>query len=147
MEGVYFFLIQKEFYMIDYAFGSGEYYDNVDDLLRDDSILEVDITIKGLAKRVRIRALSFLQMEKINQQSSKNGEVDNIEFTVGTLAEGLVRPKMNTAQARKLLEANGEVVREIAENIWTLGKISKDMFDKYIETLQKDADLSADKSE
>jgi len=54
---------------------------------------------------------------------------------------------MNTAQARKLLEANGEVVREIAENIWTLGKISKDMFDKYIETLQKDADLSADKSE
>lgn len=134
--------------MIDYAFGSGEYYDNVDDLLKDDSILEVDITIKGLAKRVRIRALSFLQMEKINQQSSKtNGEVDNIEFTVNTLAEGLVRPKMNTAQARKLLEANGEVVREIAENIWTLGKISKDMFDKYIETLQKDADLSADKSE
>lgn len=133
--------------MIDYAFGSGEYYDNVDDLLRDDSILEVDITIKGLKKRVRIRALSFLQMEKINQQSSKNGEVDNIEFTVNTLAEGLVRPKMNTAQARKLLEANGEVVREIAENIWTLGKISKDMFDKYIETLQKDADLSADKSE
>jgi hypothetical protein len=133
--------------MIDYAFGSGEYYDNVDDLLKDDSILEVDITIKGLKKRVRIRALSFLQMEKINQQSSKNGEVDNIEFTVNTLAEGLVRPKMNTAQARKLLEANGEVVREIAENIWTLGKISKDMFDKYIETLQKDADLSADKSE
>jgi len=133
--------------MIDYAFGSGEYYDNVDDLLRDDSILEVDITIKGLKKRVRIRALSFLQMEKINQQSSKNGEVDNIEFTVNTLAEGLVRPKMNTVQARKLLEANGEVVREIAENIWTLGKISKDMFDKYIETLQKDADLSADKSE
>jgi hypothetical protein len=133
--------------MIDYAFGSGEYYDNVDDLLKDDSILEVDITIKGLAKRVRIRALSFLQMEKINQQSSKNGEVDNIEFTVSTLAEGLVRPKMNTAQARKLLEANGEVVREIAENIWTLGKISKDMFDKYIETLQKDADLSTDQSE
>ncbi len=133
--------------MIDYAFGSGEYYDNVDDLLKDDSILEVDITIKGLKKRVRIRALSFLQMEKINQQSSKNGEVDNIEFTVNTLAEGLVRPKMNTVQARKLLEANGEVVREIAENIWTLGKISKDMFDKYIETLQKDADLSADKSE
>jgi hypothetical protein len=133
--------------MIDYAFGSGEYYESVDDLLRDDSILEVDITIKGLSKRVRIRALSFLQMEKINQQSSKNGEIDNIEFTVNTLAEGLVRPKMNPAQARKLLEANGEVVREVAENIWTLGKISKDMFDKYIETLQKDSDLSTDKSE
>ena len=66
--------------MIDYAFGSGEYYESVDDLLRDDSILEVDITIKGLSKRVRIRALSFLQMEKINQQSSKNGEIDNMSL-------------------------------------------------------------------
>jgi hypothetical protein len=115
--------------MLDYAFGAGEYYDNVDDLLRDDSLLEVDLTIRGLQKRVRIRALSFAQMEKINQQSQKGGEVDNTEFTVNTISEGLVRPKMNTVQARKMLDANGEVVRELAENIWTLGKIGKDDFD------------------
>lgn len=130
--------------MLDYAFGAGEYYDNVDDLLRDDSLLEVDLTIRGLQKRVRIRALSFAQMEKINQQSQKNGEVDNIEFTVNTISEGLVRPKMNTVQARKMLDANGEVVRELAENIWTLGKIGKDVFDKYVETLQKDNSLQVD---
>jgi hypothetical protein len=132
--------------MLDYAFGAGEYYDNVDDLLRDDSLLEVDLTIRGLQKRVRIRALSFAQMEKINQQSQKNGEVDNTEFTVNTIAEGLVRPKMNTVQARKMLDANGEVVRELAENIWTLGKIGKDVFDKYVETLQKDNSLQSDES-
>lgn len=132
--------------MLDYAFGAGEYYDNVDDLLRDDSLLEVDLTIRGLQKRVRIRALSFAQMEKINQQSQKNGEVDNSEFTVNTIAEGLVRPKMNTVQARKMLDANGEVVRELAENIWTLGKIGKDVFDKYVETLQKDNSLQSDES-
>lgn len=132
--------------MLDYAFGAGEYYDNVDDLLRDDSLLEVDLTIRGLQKRVRIRALSFAQMEKINQQSQKNGEVDNIEFTVNTISEGLVRPKMNTVQARKMLDANGEVVRELAENIWTLGKIGKDVFDKYVETLQKDNSLQSDES-
>jgi len=132
--------------MLDYAFGAGEYYDNVDDLLRDDSLLEVDLTIRGLQKRVRIRALSFAQMEKINQQSQKNGEVDNIEFTVNTISEGLVRPKMNTVQARKMLDASGEVVRELAENIWTLGKIGKDVFDKYVETLQKDNSLQSDES-
>jgi hypothetical protein len=132
--------------MLDYAFGAGEYYDNVDDLLRDDSLLEVDLTIRGLQKRVRIRALSFAQMEKINQQSQKNGEVDNTEFTVNTIAEGLVRPKMNTVQARKMLDASGEVVRELAENIWTLGKIGKDVFDKYVETLQKDNSLQSDES-
>jgi|LakMenE18May11ns_1017448.scaffolds.fasta_scaffold9727777_2 hypothetical protein len=125
--------------MLDYAFGSGEYYDNVDDLLTDDSMLEVDLTIKGLKKRLRIRALSFAQMEKINQLSQKNGEMDNSEFTINTIVEGLIRPKMNSAQAKKLLDANGEVVRELAENIWTLGKISKDAFEKYLETLEKDA--------
>jgi hypothetical protein len=128
--------------MLDYAFGAGEYYDNVDDLLQDDSMLEVDLTIKGLKKRLRIRALSFAQMEKINQLSQKNGEMDNTEFTVNTIVEGLIRPKMNSAQAKKLLDANGEVVRELAENIWTLGKISKDAFEKYLETLEKDASIS-----
>ena len=128
--------------MLDFAFGAGEYYDNVDDLLQDDSMLEVDLTIKGLKKRLRIRALSFAQMEKINQLSQKNGEMDNTEFTVNTIVEGLIRPKMNSAQAKKLLDANGEVVRELAENIWTLGKISKDAFEKYLETLEKDASIS-----
>jgi hypothetical protein len=133
--------------MLDYAFGSGEYYENVDDLLQDDAMLEVDLTIKGLKKRLRIRALSFAQMEKINQLSQKNGEVDNTEFTVNTIVEGLIRPKLNSAQAKKLLDANGEVVRELAENIWTLGKISKDAFEKYLETLSKDADLQEPSAE
>ena len=127
--------------MLDYAFGSGDYYEGVDDLLNDDTLLEVDLSIKGLKKRLRIRALSYAQMEKINGLSQKSGEVDTTEFTVNTIVEGLIRPRMNSAQARKLLDANGEVVRELAENIWTLGKISKDSFDKYVETLRKDTEL------
>jgi hypothetical protein len=127
--------------MLDYAFGAGEYYDNVDDLLNDDSLLEVDLVIKGLKKRLRIRALSYAQMEKINSLSQKSGETDTVEFTINTIVEGLIRPKMNSAQAKKLLDANGEVVRELAENIWTLGKVSKDAFDKYIQALNKDHEL------
>jgi len=127
--------------MLDYAFGAGEYYDNVDDLLSDDSLLEVDLVIKGLKKRLRIRALSYAQMEKINSLSQKSGETDTVEFTINTIVEGLIRPKMNSAQAKKLLDANGEVVRELAENIWTLGKVSKDAFDKYIQALNQDHEL------
>lgn len=127
--------------MLDYAFGAGDYYESVDDLLSDDTLLEVDLSIKGLKKRIRIRALSYSQMEKVNNLSQKNGEVDPTEFTINTIVEGVIRPKMNSAQARKILDANGEVVRELAENIWTLGKISKDSFDRYVETLQKDTEL------
>ena len=132
--------------MLDYAFGAGEYYDNVDDLLNDDSLLEVDLVIKGLKKRLRIRALSYAQMEKINSLSQKSGETDTVEFTINTIVEGLIRPKMNSAQAKKLLDANGEVVRELAENIWTLGKVSKDAFDKYIQALNKDHELQEPES-
>jgi hypothetical protein len=127
--------------MLDYAFGAGDYYESIDDLLSDDTLLEVDLSIKGLKKRIRIRALSYSQMEKVNNLSQKNGEVDPTEFTINTIVEGVIRPKMNSAQARKILDANGEVVRELAENIWTLGKISKDSFDRYVETLQKDSEL------
>jgi hypothetical protein len=127
--------------MLDYAFGAGDYYESIDDLLSDDTLLEVDLSIKGLKKRIRIRALSYSQMEKVNNLSQKNGEVDPTEFTINTIVEGVIRPKMNSAQARKILDANGEVVRELAENIWTLGKISKDSFDRYVETLQTDSEL------
>lgn len=127
--------------MLDYAFGAGDYYNSVDDLLSDDSLLEVDLVIKGLKKRLRIRALSYAQMEKINSISQKSGEIDTTEFTINTIVEGLIRPKLNSAQAKRLLDANGEVVRELAENIWTLGKVSKDAFDKYIQALNKDSEL------
>jgi hypothetical protein len=71
----------------------------------------------------------------------KDGEINNVEFTVNTITEGLVRPKLNPVQARKMMDANGEVVRELAENIWTLGKVSKDVFDKYVQAIQKDSSL------
>jgi len=136
--GGYFIIQIKEYFMIlDYMTGQGDYYNDIDDLLKDDPTIEVDIQARGMKKRMRIRALSFVQMEKIAKASTDaEGKVDNIEFVLHTLCEGVVRPKFNSAQAKKLMDAHGETVKEIAENIWQLGRISKQAFDEYITALQ-----------
>jgi hypothetical protein len=123
--------------MFDFMGGSGDYYDDVDDFLKEDQTIETDIKAKGMNKRIRIRALSFAQMEKINKLSMVDGKTDNSEFVINTIIEGVVRPKFNSAQAKRLLDAHGETVKEIAENIWQLGRISKATFEEYIKTVQE----------
>jgi hypothetical protein len=123
--------------MFDFMGGSGDYYDDVDDFLKEDQTIETDIKAKGMNKRIRIRALSFAQMEKINKLSTVEGKTDNSEFVINTIIEGVVRPKFNSAQAKRLLDAHGETVKEIAENIWQLGRISKATFEEYIKTVQE----------
>ncbi len=123
--------------MFDFMTGAGDYYEDTDDFLKDDPTIEVDIKAAGMGKRLRIRALSFAQMEKINKLSTVDGKVDNSEFVVNTIMEGVVRPKFSSVQAKRLLDAHGETVKEIAENIWQLGRISKKTFDEYLKTLQE----------
>jgi hypothetical protein len=123
--------------MFDFMTGAGDYYDDVDDFMKDDQTIEVDISSKGMKKRIRIRSLSFAQMEKVNKLSQVDGKLDNSEFVINTIIEGVVRPKFNSAQAKRLLDAHGETVKEIAENIWQLGRISKKTFDEYIKTVQE----------
>jgi hypothetical protein len=127
--------------MLDFMTGSGDYYEDVDDFLKEDQTIEIDVQLQGMTKRLRIRALSFAQMEKINKLSQKDGTVDNSEFVLNTLIEGVVRPKLNPVQARKLLDGHGETVKELAEHIWKLGRINKRTFDDYIKTLQELRDL------
>jgi hypothetical protein len=127
--------------MFDFMGGSGDYYEDVDDFLKEDQTIEVDIKAKGMNKRIRIRALSFSQMEKINKLSTVEGKTDNSEFVINTIIEGVVRPKFNSAQAKRLLDAHGETVKEIAENIWQLGRISKSTFEEYIKTVQELKDV------
>ena len=124
--------------MIDFVNGSGDYYESIDEFLEDDQSIEFDIVIRGMNKRLRIRALSFSQMERINKNSTEdNGSVDNTKFVLHTLVEGVVRPRFNETKARKLLEANGETNRELAESIWQLGRISKKQFEEYIQAVDE----------
>lgn len=130
--------------VLDYVVGQGEYYEDIDDFLKDDPTLEVDVKATGMRKRLRIRALTFAQMERINKASIVDNKVDNIEFVLNTLVEGIVRPKLNTAQARRLLDAHGETVKEIADSIWQLGRVSRGAFEQYVKALQESSDLPAD---
>lgn len=124
--------------MIDFAIGAGDYYEDINEFLKDDPTIETDITILGMNKRLRIRALSFAQMERINKLATNSeGVIDNTEFVLHTIVEGVVRPKLNYAQAQTLTTAHGETVKTLAENIWQIGKISKNTFQQYLQSVQE----------
>lgn len=134
--------------MIDFAIGAGDYYEDVNDFLKDDPTIETDVQITGTKKRLRIRALSFAQMEKINKASTQSdGTIDNVLFVLNTIVEGVVRPKFNQAQAQSLMDAHGETVKTLAENIWQIGKISKGTFQTYIDSVQELKEIPEPKQE
>jgi len=126
-----------------------EYYDSANQVAQEEDRVEIDIKITGWEKKMRIRALSFAQMEKINkmatiQESDKEerkvaGDLDKAEWTYWTIKEGVVRPYFTIAQARELADNNGAFVRELADEIWNLGRISKRMWDAFIEEQKKAA--------
>jgi len=128
-----------------------EYYDSANQVATEEDRVEIDIKITGWEKKMRIRALSFAQMEKINkmatiQETDKDerriaGEMDKAEWTYWTIKEGVVRPYFTIAQARELADNNGSFVRELADEIWNLGRISKRMWDAYILEQKKAAAL------
>lgn len=111
-----------------------EYYDSAKDFLREETRIEVDIQIVGMDKMLRIAALTFGQMEKINKTSrDRDGNLDSIEFTINTIIEGVVRPRFSREDALQLVEYNGEIVRELSNQIWQLGRITKKSFEAYVE--------------
>lgn len=124
-----------------------EYYDSPEQLLEESDIVEMDVRIIGWNRKFRIRALNFGQMERINRLSirkpdanntdNQSSELDQLEWTYLTIAEGVVRPRFTTVQARKLVEKNGEFVTELANQIWTIGRISKATYDAYVDEQKK----------
>jgi hypothetical protein len=124
-----------------------EYYNEAEELLAESDIVEIDIRITGWSKKLRIRALTFGQMERINRMATVKqsderehkvaGELDNEEFVYWTIKEGVIRPRFTITQARKFIDNNGEFVRQLSDEIWNLGRISKRAWDAYIEEQKK----------
>ncbi len=110
-----------------------EYFDNAKAVTLEDDRIETDIHVQGWGKKLRIRALSFAQMESINKKAlDKDGKLDHAEWTYNTIKEGVTRPAFSYNAARELADNNGEFVRQLADEIWQLGRISKKMWDAYI---------------
>lgn len=124
-----------------------DYYDDAEELLGESDIVETDIRIIGWSKKFRIRALNFGQMEKINRMATVKqadeklgkavGDLDNAEFVYWTIKEGVTRPHFTITQARQLCDNNGEFVRQLSDEIWNLGRISKKAWDTYIAEQKK----------
>jgi hypothetical protein len=134
--------------MIDHNPKEVEYYDNVDQVIEEDDLVEVDIKIIGWKRKFRIRALTFEQMEDINLSSidEKTGKLDPKLFVYMTITAGVVRPRIKLEQAKKLASNNGENVRALSDEIWNIGRVSKEVFDNYINALKALPDETATKS-
>jgi len=120
-----------------------EYFDSAKQVTLEDDRIETDIHISGWERKMRIRALSFAQMELINKKSTdtKTGSLDHAEWVYNTIQQGVVRPLFTYNGAKELSDNNGEFVRELADEIWNLGRISKRMWDAYILEQKRNADL------
>lgn len=111
-----------------------EYYASSDELLREDDIIETDIKILGWRKKFRVRALTFAQMEKINKNATdKDGIMNSELFVYWTIVEGVIRPRFKIDQAMRLAESNGAFVQELSDEIWRLGRVSKKLWDEFLE--------------
>lgn len=110
-----------------------DYFDNAREVTLEDDRIETDIHVQGWSKKMRIRALSFGQMETINKKATdKDGKLDHAEWVYNTIKEGVVRPMFTYNQAKELADNNGEFVRALADEIWQLGRISKRIWDAYL---------------
>lgn len=110
-----------------------EYFETAKDITLEDDRIETDIHVTGWNRKLRIRALSFASMELINKNATdKDGKLDHAEWCYRTIQYGVTRPLFTYNAARELADNNGEFVRELADEIWNLGRISKRMWDAYI---------------
>ena len=110
-----------------------EYFGSAKEIALEDDRIELDIHVIGWSKKFRIRALSFGQMEKITRNArDEKGDIDNEKWVYWTLVEGVIRPNIRIKEAEELSENNGAFVRELADEIWQLGRISKRQWDDYL---------------
>lgn len=111
-----------------------EYYGSSDDVLREDDIIETDVKVVGWQKKFRIRALTFGQMENINRKAlDKDGNLQHDLFVYWTIVEGVTRPRFKIDQAERLAHSNGTFVQELSDEIWRLGRVSKELWDTFVE--------------
>ncbi|MBK9944215.1 MAG: hypothetical protein IPP13_21655 [Kouleothrix sp.] len=113
------------------------YYDNAQQLLAEDDHIEMDVNVEGWLYSLRIRSLTVPQRNRINSAAGVGKDRDWTVFHARTIAEGLVRPRLNPTQACELAEAhNGALVEELSEAIWSIGSLFK-LYQAYMDELKK----------
>ena len=119
------------------------YFSSANEILSADDRVQTDVHFEGWGdKSMRIQALSFDDMEYINNMSTNpDGDIDSKLYHYHTIIRGVIIPKFNLEQVKQLDEKNGYLVRELVQNIWQLGRISKKAWDSYINALNEQSEL------
>ena len=128
----------------DYYAEQEDYYNSAQEFLEEEDLIETDVKIEGWKKKFRIRALTLGQAKRITQKSTKDGVLDEEQFIKHSVLEGVIRPRFNQGNIDKLTDKNADLAESLSDAIWNLGRIGRDVFDKYIEA-RKAADDSKPK--
>lgn len=128
---------------IDHLATDIDYYDNAEDIFKESDLVETDVHVQGWNRKFRIRALSFKLQEEINQKATDkdSGELNHSEWVLWSIVHGVIRPRITYEQAKGFLEKNGTFVNNLADDIWAIGRISKSIFDDYIDNLKTLSEL------
>ena len=120
---------------------AGEEYASVSDIMDTIDLPEATIKIphwrkNGKPMAVRVRALSILQREAIQKESTgKDGTVNHIAEIEATWREGCVTPKFDLIQAARLRHKNGAALEQGAAFIWSLSLLDQEMIDATVQAL------------
>ena len=87
---------------------------------------ESDVEVPEWGGAVKVRTLSMAARYEISERSLKDGKVDTIKFAAGTLASGIVEPKMTYEDALKVVEGHSpEPIQRLVDEVWKLSGLTE----------------------
>ena len=87
---------------------------------------EADVEVPEWGGAVTVRTLSMAARYEIGERSLKDGKVDNAKFAAGTLAGGIVEPKMTYEDALKVVDGHSpEPIQRLVDEVWKLSGLTE----------------------
>lgn len=132
------------------SLAAGEDYASVDDILSSDDLPQATVRVpqwtrKGKPVAIRVRALSLVQREQIDRESTrKDGSIDTVAQIEATLREGVLVPKFDINTSARLRHKNGNALEQIASFIWALSALDQDLIDAAVQAISGAAAPPAD---
>lgn len=87
---------------------------------------EADLEVAEWGGAVKLRTLSMAARYEISEQAIKDGKVDSVKFAAGTLAHGVVEPKMTYEDALGVVNSHApEPIQRIVDEVWKLSGLTE----------------------
>lgn len=91
---------------------------------------ESDVEVPEWGGAVKCRTLSMAARYEISERSviDKGGKpgVDNVKFAAGTLAHGVIEPKMSFDEAMEVIKTHSpEAIQRLVDEVWKLSGLAE----------------------